>query len=215
MKNRYKVLLIGAVLHITMVQAQPVITKMFNNSDFVYQMVEHNGSFGCNKAFAKNTFLLNARSYSDEQILIGLQFPSVKLRPIAYLDSQSSKLYSFVDNKNQFDENKIDVAFQVWKIAHKTNYKTAQEWFENWVGGDIVVHHNYQEILGYVMNSSKVVVANKHHANTAWVQWSQGVFARFSLGITIQQNLKKGVIPFVESYVGEGALCKDGVVENV
>jgi len=46
---------------------------------------------------------------------------------------QSSKLYPFVDSKNQFDENKIDIAFQVWKIAHKTNCKTAQEWFENWV----------------------------------------------------------------------------------
>jgi len=53
------------------------------------------------------------------------------------------------------------------------------------------VHHNYLEILGYVMNLSKVVVANKHHANTAWVQWLKGFFARLSLGITIQQNAKR------------------------
>ena len=215
MKNRYKVVLMGMVLNAWMIDAQPVITKMFNNSDFVYEMVEHNGAFGCNKVLNNNPFLLNAKSFSDEQILVGLQYPSIKLRPIAYLDSQTSKLYSFVDGNNQFDDIKISLAFNVWKIAHKTEYKEAKEWFENWVGGDIVIHHNYLEILGYVMNLSKVVVANKKHANTSWMQWSQGVFARLSLGITIQQNVKKGVIPFIESYVGEGALCKDGIVENV
>ena len=215
MKSRCKVVLMGIALNVSMLNAQPVVTKIFNNSDFVYQMIEHNGAFGCNKSFNNNPFLLNARSYSDEQILVGLQFPSIKLRPIAYLDSQSSKLYSFVDSHNKFDENKINLAFKVWNLAHKTECKASKEWFENWVGGDIVIHHNYVEILGYVMNLSKVVVANKKHANTAWVQWSQGVFARLSLGITIQQNVKKGVIPFIESYVGEGALCKDGTVENV
>ena len=215
MKSVHTVVLGLIVINFGLINAQPVITKMFNNSDFVYQVIEHNGAFGCNKALKNQPFLLNAKSFSDEQILIGLQFPSVKLRPIAYLDAHSSKLYSFVDSKNNFDYNKIHLAFNVWKIAHKTEYKCSKEWFENWVGGDIVIHHNYVEVLGYVMNLSKVVVANKKHANTSWVQWSQGVFARLSLGVTIQQNLKKGVIPFVESYVGEGALCKDGVVEDV
>lgn len=215
MKNVRKVVLIVVLMHFGGIYAQPVITKMWNNSDFVYEMVGHNGAFGCNKALNNNPFLLNAKSFSDEQILVGLQYPSIIFRPIAYLDSQSSKLYSFVDSKNEFDEAKIKLAFNVWKLAHKTEYKDAQNWFENWVGGDIVIHHNYQEILGYVMNLSKVVVANKKHANTSWVQWSQGVFARLSLGITIQQNPKKGVIPYIESYVGECALCKDGIVENI
>ena len=215
MKSRCKIVLMGIALNVSMLNAQPVVTRIFNDSDFLYQLVEHSGAFGCNKALNNNPFLLNARSYSDEQILVGLQYPSIRLRPIAYLDSQTSKTYSFVDAHNEFDPKQIDLAFNVWKIAHKTECKKSQEWFENWVGGDIVIHHNYLEILGYVMNLSKVVVANKKHANTAWVQWSQGVFARLSLGITIQQNMKKGVIPFIESYVGEGALCKDGTVESV
>jgi len=215
MKSINIVVIIGFFLHNGIINAQPVITKMWNNSDFLYEMVEHNGAFGCNKVKKNSPLLLNAKSFSDEQVLVGLQYPTITLRPIAYLDAQTSKLYSFVDGNNNFDEAKIQLAFNVWNISHKTNYKHAKDWFENWVGGDIVIHHNYIEILGYVMNLSKVVVANKKHANTSWVQWSQGVFARLSLGITIQQNSKKGVMPFIESYVGEGAFCKDGNVEHI
>lgn len=214
MKRWYKIVFMGILGSMTIVHAQPVITKMFNNSDFVYQMIVNNGSFGCNKALMNNPFLLNARSYSDEQILIGLKSPSIILRPIAYLDSQSSKLYSFVNAQTDFDEKRIELAFDVWKIAHKTKYKTAQEWFENWVGGDIKIQQ-VEEVWGYVMNLSRVVVANKKHSSKADMQFSQGVWARLSLGIQIHQNLEKGVIPFVETYVGEGARCKDGLVEEI
>jgi hypothetical protein len=214
MKN-WHIVLIGILASAIQITAQPVITKIFNNSDFIYQIVEHNGAYGCNKAQPKNAFLLGARSYSDEQILVGLQYPSIKLRPIAYLDAHVSKMYSFVDNKNEFDEKKIAQAFEVWKIYNHSSVKTAQKWFDEWIGGDIVVHHNYLEVLGYVMDLSKVVVANKQHVSTAWIHWSQGVFARLSLGITISQHSKKGIIPFVESYVGEGGLCKDGKVISI
>ena len=85
-------------------------------------------------------------------------------------------------------------------------------WLAQWVCGDISLIHNHVEIFGYLLNTALTRVENNKNYHVCMIDYSEGLFSRLFLDITIEQKKNKGIIPYVKSFVGQGGFCKDGEV---
>ncbi|NBX78283.1 hypothetical protein EBQ93_02860, partial [bacterium] len=97
----------------------------------------------------------------------------------------------------------------------KNKYKTAQEWFDQYVAGDIMLTLKQTEIYGYIVNMSQVVLGNSKRSVHAWVEWGVGIFARLIIDITVKEDPKKGIVFGLQTRRGsQGAYCASGEIKS-
>jgi len=75
--------------------------------------------------------------------------------------------------------------------------------------------HNHAEVFGYLLNVSIARIDNQENFHACMVDYSEGLFSRQVIEITINQKSKKGIIPYVKSFVGQGGLCQDGKIVSI
>ena len=74
--------------------------------------------------------------------------------------------------------------------------------------------HNHVEIFGYLLNISIARIDNRKTAHACMVDYSEGLFSRQVIDITIEQK-KKGIVPHIKSFVGQGGLCQNGKIISI
>lgn len=194
--------------------AQPVIRSIDNrHTPIQFLLVGHNDVSACSPLKSSQKIYIEPYSLFDQQLLLGSERPGLLLRPSAFYDQKHSKMYPFLNAKNEVDPKKLEKAFQAWKQAFNPKYKkSAKVWFAQWLCGDISFIHNHMEVFGYLLNVSIARVDNKHNMHACLVDYSEGLFSRQIIDITIKQKTKKGIVPHVKSFVGQGGLCQDGKI---
>ena len=194
------------------IDAQPLIRSIKNNTDFLYSVISHNDMSGCSDYNRGQAVEIEPFSTYENPFLLGYEKPGLLLRPIAYYDKKSDVYYSLVNDAMEFDDNKIEIAFDAWLKSGKKYNKGAKMWLAQWVCGDISLIHNHVEIFGYLLNTALTRVENNKNYHVCMIDYSEGLFSRLFLDITIEQKKNKGIIPYVKSFVGQGGFCKDGEV---
>lgn len=189
--------------------AQAHIGLLDNQTDFEFQVVGHQVLDECS-VFTKNMDTVRAHTKMTDSILLGAVQPNFVMRPVAYIDPHSKKRYVLVNTDFAYDSKSLEAAFGVWeKVSKQKNkYKTAQEWFEQYVGGDILLTLKQTEVYGYIVNMSQVVLGNNIRSVHDWVEWGVGIFARLIIDITVKEDVKKGIVFELHTRRGsQGAYC--------
>lgn len=216
MKFHRKIMTCLMVSFVTVVQAQPLIRSINNKTQFQFIIVTHNDVSDCSPLRAGKEIVIEPHTQFKEQLLLGSEKPGLLLRPSAFYDEKNKILYSFLDENQQIDKDKLELAFNAWKNSYNKKYKKdADTWFAQWLCGDISLIHNHVEIFGYLLNISIARVDNKHNGHACMVDYSEGLFSRQIIDITIDVKSKKGIIPHVKSFVGQGGLCQNGKIISI
>lgn len=193
--------------------AQPMIQSITNNSLFLYEVTGHSDMSGCSDFNAGKTVEIKPLSKYELPFLLGSEKPGLRLQPIAYFDKHTSIYYFFTDATGKFNRQKMELAFEMWQKNNGKMYKKGfDHWLENWLCGDISLIHNHVEVFGYLLNVQLTKIENNKNYHVCMIDFSEGVFSRLFIDITIEQKRSKGIIPHVKSSVGQGGYCKDGTV---
>lgn len=196
------------------VRAAPLISKIINNSDFGYVILEHSDGSSC--SLAGKDIVIDARSQFDHEFLLERGKPSVRLRPIHYLDKKTKQKIKFVDEQYSFVPEHLGQAYNLWKENKGAKkFETPQDWLHFCVGHDISVVPHEVEIFGYLLNLSRVLVKNNIKQNVNWISFAKGIFSKLALELEINQHRRKGVRPSMKVLHGEGGVCVDGTVERL
>ena len=205
----------GLVLSISMINlnAQPVIRSVANNTQILYEVKKHNDMSDCSEFNHGKNIEIKPLSTYEMPFLLGSEKPGLVLRPIAYYDKKAKIYYFFINALGDFVPEKIEIAFNAWLKTSGVKYKkSVDRWLAEWLCGDISLIHNHVEVFGYLMNVALTRVENDKNYHVCMIDYSEGVFSRLFLDITIEQKRNKGIIPHVKSSVGQGGLCQDGTV---
>ena len=197
------------------VQAAPLISKIVNNSDFGYAIVEHSDSSSC--SFAGKNVVIDAKSEFQHEFLLEPGKPSVRLRPIYYLDPNTQNKTTFVDQNYELVPDWLDVAHDLWKSGKgNKKFKKSQDWLDFLIGKDITVVPHEVEIFGYLLNLSRIIVKNNiHKPQIKWLSFAKGIFSKLTLELKITQHRRQGIRAKMEVLHGEGGVCVDGKVEKL
>lgn len=196
-------------------QSAPLIQKVVNNSDFGLLVLEHSDSSSC--SLQGKSVIIKPQETFNQEFLLELGQPSLTLRPVYYQDPVTKQIAWLTDTAYQYNSARVDQAFELWKKQKKIyKYKkTAQEWLHDWVGLDIAVVPHQVEMLGYLLNLSRVAIYNASHQHMQWLSFSKGIFSKLVLELRIQQHKKKGLWGKIHMLHGEGGICNNGVVERL
>lgn len=213
MKFLRKLMQIGLFCMAIQLDAQPMIRSIQNNTPFLFLIVEHNDVSDCSPVKHGKRVEIQPFAKFEHPLLLGADKPGLLLRPAAFYDKKNEQTYYFLDKNDQVDNKKLEEAFEAWKSAGNQKYtKSAEIWLAQWLCGDISLIHNHIEIFGYMLNISIARVDNYHHHHACMVDYSEGLFSRQVIDIVIHQKSKKGIVPHVKSFVGQGGLCQDGKI---
>ncbi|OGB86117.1 hypothetical protein A3J41_02990 [candidate division TM6 bacterium RIFCSPHIGHO2_12_FULL_38_8] len=203
-----------ACLFMVHVHSAPLISKIVNNSDFGYVILEHSDGSSCSLA-GKNV-IIDARSQFDHEFLLERGVPSVLLRPIYFLDPKTKQKILFVDDSYNFIPERLDQAHELWKEnkGHK-KFNESQLWMNLLVGLDISVVPHEVEIFGYLLNLSRVMVKNNIKQQVTWISFAKGIFSKLALELEVTQHRRKGIRANIKVLHGEGGVCVDGVIERL
>lgn len=194
-------------------QAQPMIRSIKNNTDFLYKVIGHNDMSGCSEFNRGGIIEIEPFSTYEFPFLLGSEKPGLLLQPIAYYDKKADCYYFFIDAAGHFVRENIQRAFDAWQHNFGKKYnKGLDVWLAQWLCGDISLIHNHVEVFGYLMNTALTRVENKKNFHVCMIDYSEGLFSRLFLDITIEQKRSKGVVPYVKSFVGQGGFCQDGKI---
>ncbi len=197
-------------------QAQPLIRSIDNKTPFQFIIVGHNDMSDCSPLHTGKSIIIQPHSQFKDQLLLGFEKPGLRLRPSAFYDEHNKILYEFLDEHQQVDPYKLAQAFHAWKNIYNKKYKKdVDTWYAQWLCGDISLIHNHMEIFGYLLNISIARVDNKYNTHACTVDYSEGLFSRQVIDITINQKSKKGIMPHVKSFVGQGGICHDGKIVSI
>ena len=193
--------------------AHPMIQRVENNTPILYRVVAHNDMSDCSEFNNGKIVEIKPFSTYEQPFLLGFEKPGLLLRPVAYYDKKVDIYYPLVNDAGEFDKDIIEIAFKAWQKSSGMKYsKGADRWFEEWLCGDISLIHNHVEVFGYLLNIALTRVENDKNYHVCMIDYSEGVFSRLFIDITIGQKRKKGIIPHVKSYIGQGGFCQDGKV---
>jgi hypothetical protein len=197
--------------------AIPLLSQINNESDFGYAIVYHSDVSSCSLN-DKHT-LIFPHSVFNQEFLLERGKPSVILRPVFYTHPQTQQTITFVDQDYQLMPELLEQAFNVWKSGKGTSWKkikTAQQWYETWVGGDISVMPHEVEIAGYLINLSRAKAKNNNKEHVTWLSFAKGIFSKLLLKLDIYQKKNRAVMVQLKALHGEGGLCSaDGRVERI
>lgn len=192
--------------------AHAMIRTIKNNTDFTYQVVRHNDLSGCSQFNQGAMVEIKAHSLYEYPFLLGSEKPGLVLQPIGYYDKKSKIYYSFLNDEHQIDRTCIEKAFYAWQKNYGVYKKGIEVWLEQWLCGDISVIHNHVEFFGYLSNEEMTVIQNNKNFHSCMINYSEGLFSRLFLDIHIEQKKNKGIVPYVQSFVGQGGFCQDGKI---
>ena len=216
MKNHIKLIVCAMSVVFFQLQAQPLIRSIDNKTPFQFIIVAHNDVSDCSPLHAGKLIVIQPHVVFKQHLLLGSEKPGLLLRPSAFYDQHNKIMYSFLDQDHQVDRNKLIEAFDAWKNIYNKKYKKdVDTWFAQWLCGDISLIHNHMEIFGYLLNISIARVDNKHNTHACMVDYSEGLFSRQVIDITINYKSKKGIMPHVKSFVGQGGLCQNGQIVSI
>ena len=217
MKFQLKFILCLVPVLILQIEAQPMIQKINNKTPFRWRIITHNDLSDCSPLHTGSVIEIEPLETFEAPLLLGSEKPGILLRPSAFYDKANQTTYSFLNEHGQIDKNKLEQAFRAWKKTVGKKYKKddAQVWLAQWLCGDISLIHNHLEVFGYLLNISIARVDNHRNAHACMVDYSEGLFSRQVIEITIDQKSKKGIIPYVKSFVGQGGLCQDGKIISI
>lgn len=199
-------------------QGVPLMQKIDNKTGVGYIVLFHSDRSTCSlqnknqivdsRTIFKNIFLLDRNTQRYE--------PNLILRPFYYYDQNTNRKIQLLNQQFQFDREGINVAYNAWKQGRKKRkFINAQDWFEHWVGKDIVVISDVIEALGYLMHKSRIHIKNSIKEHAQWLNFSKGVFSHLVLEIDMIQHERKGIQPLLRVIPGEGGVCEHGVVDII
>ena len=212
-----KLNLIGviSIVFVSMIdlQTHPMIRKIENNTPFLYKVIAHNDMSDCSDFNNGKIVEIKPFSVYERPFLLGFEKPGLLLRPIAYYDKRADIYYSLVDSVDEFDREKIEIAFLAWKKSGGFKYtKDLDRWLSEWLCGDVYLIHNHIEVFGYLSNIALTRIDNDKNYHVCMIDFSEGLYSKLFIDIMIEQRKKKGIIPHVKSFVGQGGFCQDGKV---
>ncbi|MGZ6251115.1 MAG: hypothetical protein ACXWL2_03740 [Candidatus Chromulinivorax sp.] len=204
-----------SLLMMICVQAHPMIRSIKNKTPFQFVIMAHNDISACSPLVGGKLIKIEPYETFEQPLLLGSEKPGLLLRPSAFYDKKDKQLYSFLNKDNEIDEKKLAKAFDVWQHSSHMKYKKGvEDWFAHWLCGDISLIHNHVEIFGYLLNISIARIDNRKTAHACMVDYSEGLFSRQVIDITIEQK-KKGIVPHIKSFVGQGGLCQNGKIISI
>src|SRR3990167_1133127 len=95
--------------------AHPMVRRIENNTPFLYKVIAHNDMSDCSDFNNGKIVEIKPFSVYERPFLLGFEKPGLLLRPIAYYDKRADIYYSLVDSVDEFDREKIEIAFLAWK----------------------------------------------------------------------------------------------------
>lgn len=199
------------LLSLGRLHTQPMIRSIKNNSPFLFQVALHNDMSGCSDFNLGKSVEIKPFSVYEQPFLLGHEKPGLLLRPVGYYDKKSDIYYSFLNAQGELDQANLEQTFHAWKKHNK--YKRGLDvWLAEWLCGDISLIHNHVEVFGYLLNTALTRIENNKNYHACMIDYSEGLFSRLFLDITIEQKKNKGIIPHVKSFVGQGGFCQDGKI---
>ncbi|MFA5998870.1 MAG: hypothetical protein WC747_02550 [Candidatus Babeliales bacterium] len=194
------------------IAAAPMVQKIVNNTNVGFLIVEHSDTSSCSLQGRRK--VIAARSTFTDSFLLEPGKPSLVLRPIYYLDTKTNKPLFFADVDRQEIPIKLQAAYDIWKMEKNSSnkVKSPKAWLHDWIGLDLSVTPHEVEILGYLVNLSRVRVENNKKSHVQWLSFSKGIFSKLVLELDIKQHHLKGISATIKVLHGEGGFCSDGVV---
>ncbi len=200
----------------SMVYTTPLIQKIVNNTDFGLLILSHSDSSGC--SLQNKSIIIKPHDVFNHAFLLESGEPSLVLRPVYYKAPFLEKIIWLTDQSAyQYQSNLVSQAYVAWKqqIKKSSYKKNAQYWLHQWIGLDVSVIPHQVEMLGYLLNLSRVTISNNHHKHTQWMSFSKGVFSKLVLELHISQSSRKGLLGKIIILHGEGGICSDGIIERL
>tara|TARA_Y100000588_G_scaffold365883_1_gene431029 strand:+ start:473 stop:1111 length:639 start_codon:yes stop_codon:yes gene_type:complete len=196
------------------VQSAPLVQNVSNQTDIGYMIIAHSDNSLC--SLHKKNQIIDVSTMFQEDFLLQKGEPGLVMRPAYYYDKCSDTKIWLLDQNNQVDYNRVDQAYNVWRLSgKKRKFKDSYDWYTRWVGKDVVVFPNLVEVYGYLINLSRVHIQNSIKQHATWLSFSKGVFSRLVLEVDLVQHDRKGVKPLLKVIAGEGGICKHGLVERL
>ena len=190
--------------------AQPLIRSILNDSPILFSIKEHNDMSECSLFNSGQEIKVLPYSRYSTEMLLASSKPGLVLTPVAYWSKKTGEKYYFINDQGVIDDSLLEIAFAAWKKDCFVKYKkSAQQWFHDWIGGNIVLIHNDLEVFGYVLNISFAKIKNNKKSDSEILSYSKGVFSRLIIDLFINHDVKKGIALGITSSVGQGAICKD------
>ncbi len=192
--------------------AAPMIQKINNHTNIGFVILEHSDTSSC--SLQGRGKIIEARSSFSDAFLLEPGKPSLVLRPIYYFDIETNKPIFFADVNDQEIPEKLQDAYTVWKNEKiSKRIKSPKAWLHDWIGLDLIVTPHDVEILGYLINWSRVEVKNNKKTHTAWLSFSKGIFSKLVLELDIKQHKTRGISATLKVLHGQGGFCSaDGKV---
>lgn len=216
MNLKLKFLMCIVPVIVSQIHAQPMIRAINNKTPFQFTIIGHSDLSDCSPVNKGDVITIEPYKAFDQQLLLGSEKPGLLLRPSGFYDKRNKMMYSFLDKQGQVDKNKLKEAFYAWEKSRGKKYKKSVDvWFAEWLCGDISLIHNHAEVFGYLLNVSIARIDNQNNFHACMVDYSEGLFSRQVIDIRIDQKSKKGIIPYVKSFVGQGGLCQDGKIVSI
>lgn len=219
-----KGLLVSLLLFVSVdTAAAPMVQKIVNNTNVGFLVVEHSDTSSCSlKGRGK---MIEARSTLSDAFLLEPGKPSLLLRPVYYLDAKTNKKIYFadIDHQNVFEKieyaydvtaEKLKSAYDVWMKEKNSSkrVRSPKAWLHDWIGLDLSVTPHEVEILGYLVNLSRVRVENNKKSHVQWLSFSKGIFSKLVLELDIKQHHINGISAKIKVLHGQGGFCSDGIV---
>lgn len=207
-----KGLFILLLTNVYVVYTAPLVQSITNKTQLGFEIISHTDTSACSAQLS--SYLINSQSKFYNEFLVERGQPCLVLRPVYYEDTSTGFRISLVDSHKQFNFQNIHQAYELWKKAgNKRKFMNAEDWFNRWVGQDIAVRPHTNEIIGYLINLSRVHISNNIKEQGVWLSFAKGVFAKLVLEIDIDQHARKGIIPTIRVIPGEGGICSNGMIE--
>lgn len=203
----------------------PLIQKVTNKTDFGFAVVKHTDDSSC--SLRGKSIIIQPKSEFVHEFLLELGDPSLVLRPVFYQHPKTKKIVWLTNKNFDYNPSLIESAYLLFKSSkHKDQNKRHQKseraykkaldhWFETWVGQDICVVPHQVEMLGYLRDSSRILIYNKDHKHEEWLSFSKGIFSKLVLEVELHQYKQQGIVGKLIVLHGEGGVCSDGIVERL
>ena len=105
---------------------------------------------------------------------------------------------------------------ECWNFINSINSRRKiKKWFENFVGGDLMVYPHKVEVCGYLLYLSRVQIKNQAKTESCWLNFGKGIFAKLHLELEIMQLKHKPIFAKIKVLHGEGGVCISGNVQRV
>lgn len=196
-------------------QATPLIQKIVNETDFGLFVLSHSDSSSC--SLQDKSIVIKPHTTFNNEFLLELGQPSLVLRPVFYQNPSTKDIAWLTDTSFQYQSDLVKQAYQMWRVQKKSHRykKNDQQWLEHWVGLDMSVLPHQVEMLGYLLNLSRVSIYNNRHQHVQWLSFSKGIFSKLVLELHVLQSDRKGLLGKIVILHGEGGICSNGSIERL